>query len=201
MLFITGGALSSLTGCLGAGGTEDTEEHNETEDSADPGGGTTMRSGAINPDAHYVVKGPEGYFSAKGPWNTDLNGVVIHGYDLVAYFEESRPLVGSEAYEYEYDGVMFRFASDSNQERFAADPTAYLPEFGGYCSLGVGNGYKDGMHPEVFDILDGKLYFNLTPQIHEGWLQSYEERIETANANWPDIKGSDEPIHIGPGLP
>ena len=156
---------------------------------------------SIDPDADWVVNGPVGAFSAKGPWNTDLNRIVIHGYDLVAYFEEERPLQGSEEHEYGFDGVTFRFATAEHRETFANDPEAYRPEFGGYCSLGVGNGYKDGMHPEAFELLDGKLYFNLTPTIHKGWLRNYEDRIETAERNWPTIKDSVDPLHIGPGLP
>lgn len=200
----TVGAVS-LAGCLGTG-TDDDIGDSAGDGTSDPSGQEGETAGTadgeeIDPDAHYVVNAPEGPFSARGPYNTDLDGVVIHGYDLVAYFEEERPVEGSPEYEFEYDGVTVRFASERNRETFAADPEAYLPEFGGYCSLGVGNGYKDGMHPEAFDILDGNLYFNLTPSIHDGWLRNYEERIETAEENWPEIKHSTDPVHIGPGLP
>ncbi|MES3517313.1 MAG: YHS domain-containing (seleno)protein [Natronomonas sp.] len=198
-LLATGAAVVPVAGCLEAGsngGDTDGSTNTPTAE-ADRSGGDGFE---IDPDAPHVVEGPEGLFSARGRWNTDLDGVVIHGYDLVAYFEAERPVEGSPAHEQEYDGVTFRFASERNRDVFAADPESYLPEFGGYCSLGVGNGYKDGMHPEAFDIFDGDLYFNLTPSIHQGWLRNHEERIETAEKNWAEIKESTDPLHIGPGI-
>lgn len=155
---------------------------------------------AIDPDATYVRDSPEGYFSALGPLNTDLDGVAIHGYDLVAYYEQDRAVNGSPVYEVEYAGATFRFFNEDHWVTFAKTPAAYLPAYGGYCSLGVGNGYKDGMHAEAFDVIDGDLYFNLTPAIHEGWLRSYEDHIERADANWPEIKDSTDPAVIGPGF-
>ena len=197
------GGVAFLAGCLGDVAELPTDPSAEFDPAIDQTDDTsdTDASQSIDPDAHYVVRGPEGRFSAKGPWNTDLEGVVIHGYDLVKYFEAERPVEGSKEHEYTHDGVRFWFAAEEHRETFASDPEAYLPQFGGYCSLGVGNGYKDGMHPDAFDIIEGKLYFNLTPSIHEGWLRNYEERIETANRNWPEIKNSTEQVHIGPGLP
>lgn len=186
---LAGTGLAAVAGCLG------TRRHDSSLATDEP------VDTPIDPDAPYVRRGPEGHFSAAGPWNTDLDGVVIHGYDLVAYYESEEPVAGSDEYEYDYDGVTFRFATDRHRDAFAADPAAYTPAFGGYCSLGVRNGYKDGMHPEAFDVIDGTLDFNLTPSIHAGWLRNYEARIESAEANWPTIKDSTESLHIGPGLP
>ena len=193
-------AALALTGCLGDGSeSPDPSADDGTTDDADSG--PLVESTEIDPDAPYVVNGPEGPFSARGPLNADLNGVAIHGYDLVGYFEAGQPMAGSASNAYEYRGATFHFASAEHRETFAADPAAYLPEFGGYCSLGVGNGYKDGMHPAAFELIDDKLYFNLTPRIHEGWLRNYEARIASGEENWPEIKHSTDSIHIGPGLP
>lgn len=205
----TDGEHATADGSVDNGSTDDASSGDGTDDpngaTGEPTDGTAdgelvTDSTTIDPDAHYVIEGPEGPFSAKGPLNTDLEGVAIHGYDLVAYFEEHRPVRGEPRHEVEYADVRFRFASAANRETFADRPDSYLPEFGGYCSLGVGNGYKDGMHPEAFELIAGKLYFNLTPSIHEAWLHNAGERIETAERNWPEIKDSLDPIHIGPGL-
>ena len=182
--FLVGAGITALAGCLSAPAAR-------PSDAGDS---------ALGSDAPYVRRGPEGYFSAKGPWNTDLDGVVIHGYDLVEYHTTEHSREGSPDYAYDYDDVTFRFVSAANRDAFATDPDAYVPAFGGYCSLGVGNGYKDGMHPEAFDVIEGTLYFNLTPAIHEGWLRNYEQRIATADQRWTEIKHSTESIHIGPGL-
>lgn len=193
-LAVTGTAgIGTIAGCFGGDDSQNTGS--QDTDSTSP-----LVDGEIDPGADYIVRGPEGLFSARGPLNTDLDGVAIHGYDLVAYFESETPVEGSTEHEHEYRGATFRFASEDHRAMFAEDPESYLPEYGGYCSLGVGNGYKDGMHPAAFDIFDGKLYFNLTPSIHEGWLQNYEPRIESANDNWPEIRHSTDSLHIGPGI-
>lgn len=188
-------ALSLLAGCLG----DDDGEQTEKTDNA-RGTGDDVDLAVNDPTAPYVVEAPPGKFSAAGPLNTDLDGVLLHGYDPVAYFESETPVKGEEDYETTYRGATVRFESADHREVFDAAPEAYLPEFGAYCSQGVLNGYKDGMHPEAFALIDKNLYFNLTPGIHEFWLTDYEARINGAEENWPDIKYSTDPAHIGPGV-
>ncbi len=64
--------------------------------------------------------------------NTDLQGVAIKGYDTVAYFIEGRAVKGKKEFEYEWQGAKWRFANASNRDRFAADPQAYAPKYGGF---------------------------------------------------------------------
>mgnify|MGYP000523642793 CR=1 FL=1 len=52
--------------------------------------------------------------------------------DVVAYFTEGRYRQGTAAYRSQYEGVDFHFASPENKSLFDADPTAYLPQYGGY---------------------------------------------------------------------
>ncbi len=165
-------------------------------------GCVNAQQGAGHSDRDRVLEdhhrhGPLGLFSAEGPINTDPDGIALHGYDLVAYFTEERPMEGSAEFEVEYEGAVFRFANEEHRDRFRDDPEAYLPEYGGYCSLGVANGYKDGMHPEAFEIIDGRLFFNLTPDIHHYWQRNVQAFTQQADANWPRLKDSDR---YGPGL-
>lgn len=140
---------------------------------------------------------PVGEFVATGSINVDTNGVAIHGYDVVAYFTEGQPMQGREEYEVTYQEATFRFATPEHKQLFLDDPEAYIPAYGGYCALGVANGYKDGMHPEAFEIVDGRLFFNLTPWIHRSWQQHMDALIERGNRHWPEIKDS---RRIGPGF-
>ena len=80
------------------------------------------------------------------------------------------------------------FPSEENHQRFVEDPEEYLPAYGGFCALGVANGYKDDMHPEAFDVIDGRLFFNLTPRIHDYWLENHEALIDFADENWPQLE-------------
>ena len=66
--------------------------------------------------------------------------VAHEGVDLVAYFslpENALPINGSAAYAETYKGYTYYFSSAANQAAFAAEPTRYLPAWGGFCSYGV----------------------------------------------------------------
>jgi len=129
-------------------------------------------------------------FNGDGPINLTADGIAVKGYDLVAYFRRGEPVEGSPEHEYRHRGATFRFASAQNLERFAARPEKYMPAYGGYCALGVANGYKDDMHPAAFEIVDGRLFFNLTPRINQYWnfARSFKNLIEQADANWPALR-------------
>ncbi|MFP4174111.1 MAG: YHS domain-containing (seleno)protein [Candidatus Hydrogenedentota bacterium] len=127
-------------------------------------------------------------FAGDGPINMNRDGVAIKGYDAVGYFTENEAVKGSPDYTAEYKDTTFWFASPENRDMFAENPEAYAPAYGGFCSLGVSNGYKDDVHPEAFNVIDGRLYFNLTPGIHVGWLRNKEQHITRADENWPDLR-------------
>jgi len=129
-------------------------------------------------------------FNGDDPINVTLDGVAIKGYDVVAYFLEEKAVKGRKRYVAEFQGATFRFRSPQNRDRFLAGPEAYVPAYGGYCALGIANGYKDDMHPEAFDIVDGRLYFNLTPSIAEGWRTRKHDHIAHADENWPRLQNA-----------
>ena len=129
-----------------------------------------------------------GGFHGDGPIRVDSQGVAVKGYDLVAYFREGRPRRGLPEFEHRFSGARFRFASAAHRDLFAQEPEKYLPAFGGYCALGVANGYKDDMDPHAFEIVEGRLYFNLTPRIHAGWSRHKQRLIPRAERNWPALR-------------
>jgi YHS domain-containing protein len=128
--------------------------------------------------------------SAGGPVNTTfLTGVAIKGYDPVAYFEEGRPVEGSRAFQYEWMGAVWRFASAANRDAFAADPARFAPQYGGYCAYAVAQGTTADIDPEAWRIVEGKLYLNLSKDIKARWEQDVPGYIAKADANWPKIRG------------
>src|SRR5262245_25940863 len=80
----------------------------------------------------------------------EVNGVALRGYDPVAYFEAGKPTPGLVPLNHEYKGSVFRFASEANLKKFAADPEKYAPQYGGFCALGTANGYKVKTEPDAF---------------------------------------------------
>jgi YHS domain-containing protein len=72
----------------------------------------------------------------------ETDGVAIKGYDPVAYFTYHKPVKGAEAHRFAYEGVAYQFASEAHRKAFAADPSRYAPQFGGFCAYGTAAGHK-----------------------------------------------------------
>ena len=57
-------------------------------------------------------------------------------------------------------GATWRFAYAANKDAFVANPEAYAPRFGRYCSWAVAKGYTASTTPDAWTIVDDKLYLN-----------------------------------------
>ncbi len=112
----------------------------------------------------------------------------ISGYDPVAYFTDGKPMRGSGYHMSVHQGVTYAFASKEHKETFEANPEKYVPVYGGYCAYGVAVGKKFVTDPEVWRIVDGKLYLNLDRDIQRKWLKDVPGYIKTADGNWLKIK-------------
>jgi len=115
------------------------------------------------------------------------NGVAIDGTDPVAYFTEGRPAMGSASHEVTWNGATWRFMSAENAARFAADPAAYAPQFGGYCAWAAAEGYVASTQPDAWTIHEGKLYLNFNRRIRRRWERDIPGNIARGNANWPRL--------------
>lgn len=112
----------------------------------------------------------------------------VQGYDVVSYHTGKRPLRGNGNFVAEHAGATYQFSSKANQELFEANPKKYVPAYGGYCAFGVSVGKKFIGDPEVWRIVDGRLYLNLDAGIQDEWFKDVPGRIKTANATWEKIK-------------
>ena len=114
-------------------------------------------------------------------------GTAIDGTDPVAYFTQGRPVEGSSDYTYDWNGATWRFSSAENRERFAEDPEAYTPQYGGYCAWAVSRCYTASTDPEAWKIVDGKLYLNYSKSVQAKWEQDIDGNIRAGDANWPGV--------------
>lgn len=114
-------------------------------------------------------------------------GLGAAGYDLVAYFTQNAPVRGDAALTHRHDGVTYQFASEANRAAFVAQPEAYLPQYGNYCAYGVARGYKVGVDPAAFTIVDGKLYLNYDAAVQDTWRKDIPRYLARSEANWPAI--------------
>jgi hypothetical protein len=122
--------------------------------------------------------------------NTNWRGLAIKGYDPVAYFTESKPVEGDGDFEFKWMDATWRFASEANRKLFAAEPEKYAPQFGGFCSWAVSQGYTAGIDPEAWKIVEGKLYLNYSLKVQKTWEEDVPGNITRADANWPKLRDS-----------
>ena len=61
---------------------------------------------------------PEAVAPVRHLVNVNAQGVVVDGYDVVAYFTDGKPTQGSSAISSEYDGGIYWFASAEHKELF-----------------------------------------------------------------------------------
>lgn len=111
----------------------------------------------------------------------------LQGYDPVAYFELNQPTPGSPTVRHEHNGVTFQFRSAESKALFLANPTKYLPQFGGYCAWAVGHNYTAPADPTAWKIIDGKLYLNYNASVQKKWDAERDQLIPAAEKNWPGL--------------
>ena len=115
----------------------------------------------------------------------------IGGYDVVSYHTHKRPLRGTGHYIAEHAGATYLFASQEHLEKFRQDPERYVPAYGGYCAFGMAKGKKFIGDPEVWRVVEDRLYLNLDARIQDDWLKDVPGYIDAANTNWKKIKDKD----------
>lgn len=143
-----------------------------------------------------VLLGSAGMAMA-GPQYVDETGYALSGYDPVAYFsleqaplDQSQPAAvpGRADITAEWNDATWAFATAENRDLFLTDPEAYAPAYDGHCAYGVAKGGKVPGNPNLWRIVDGRLYVNITPTIVGFWSADVDGNIQAAEANWPGIE-------------
>ena len=116
------------------------------------------------------------------------DGKAINGYDVVAFFKESKPVMGSDNLSYTYMDVKWLFSSSANMAAFKANPKHFMPQYGGYCAYGTAEGHKAPTKPDTWTVVNDKLYFNYNLKVKDSWMKDQQALIEKADKNWPDLK-------------
>ncbi|MGH9949137.1 MAG: YHS domain-containing (seleno)protein [Pyrinomonadaceae bacterium] len=146
--------------------------------------------------ASIVALGSCAKSAAEFALNTDSEGNALRGYDAVAYFAVENAVKGNKKFEYAWNGAKWLFSSEENMNKFKADPEAFAPQYGGYCSYAVSEGYTADGDPEAWKVVDGKLYLNYSPEVKSMWEKNEAERIENGKKNWGEFK-TKKPQHKG----
>jgi len=115
-------------------------------------------------------------------------GVVIDGYDAVAYFTLGQATKGTEKFSYQWLGAEWHFVNAEHRQMFIVDPNKFTPQYGGYCATAMSEGHLVPIDPESWQIVDGKLYLHYSKRSESRWSQDQESSITSANTHWQKIK-------------
>ncbi len=86
------------------------------------------------------------------------DGLLLSGYDTTAYFSHGKPIKGESGHIVDWNSGTWRFATAGEANRFRANPAAFAPQFGAYCTGGLSSGHVVNGNPKVWRLYQGKLY-------------------------------------------
>ena len=130
-----------------------------------------------------------------GPYNISAEGddtrLMLNGFDPVAYQTEQGLVRGKNATKAEFDGVTYRFGSETNRTAFLQSPERFVPQFGGFCANGIVYGIPWGGDGDQWKIIDGRLTIFGGQASRNYFLMHEKPNLKLAQQYWNDeIKGN-----------
>ena len=121
--------------------------------------------------------------------NVDSKGVILKGYDAVAYINEAQPVKGIPEIKSKYQGVIYLFASATCKADFDKDPAKFVPQYGGFCAYGIALGVLADIEdsPKAFVVHNGKLYICGNEAVLKKFMAGIDGNIEQADKQWRRI--------------
>jgi len=116
--------------------------------------------------------------------NLPGSDIAIKGYDTVAYFETGKALKGNESFSFIWRNMTWHFSTKKNRDLFAASPEKYAPQYDGYCAWAMTEARKAQTDPEIWNIVNGKLYLQCSQAAYEKWSSDIPGNIKKADINW-----------------
>jgi YHS domain-containing protein len=122
--------------------------------------------------------------------NVDSQGVIVKGYDVVAYFKQGKPVKGNPEFESTYQGATYLFASSLDKVDFDKDPAKYAPRYGAFCSYGITVGVLADLEgPDAFAVYKGRLYLCGNQGALKEFKANIDSNIVKADTNWRLLAG------------
>ena len=118
-----------------------------------------------------------------------VDDVAIKGYDTVAYFTAGKALKGNKSFTFQWHDMTWYFLTKENRDLFATSPEKYAPQYDGYCAWAMTEARKALTDPEVWTIVNGKLYLNCSRTAYEKWSRDIPGNIKKADTNWLKFEG------------
>jgi YHS domain-containing protein len=122
--------------------------------------------------------------------NLDGNGVILDGYDPVAFFTDNKPVKGDPQFRYKYEDATYYFASQEHADLFKANPEKYKVQFGGWCAYAVSLGRVAPIDVSTFSIVDGRLVIQHNQRAVKAWSKDVPGNLALADKYWPKVTAS-----------
>lgn len=119
--------------------------------------------------------------------NTNENGVILDGYDAVAFFTDNKPVKGDAQFQFTYDKAIYYFASQEHLDLFKVDPEKYKPQFGGWCAYAVSLGRVAPIDVNTFSIVNNRLVIQHNQRAVNGWNRDVQGNLALADKYWPKV--------------
>jgi YHS domain-containing protein len=119
--------------------------------------------------------------------NLNAQGVLVDGYDVVAYFTDGAPRMGSAEFASTHDGATYWFATQEHKALFDADPARYAPAYGGFCAYAVSRKGLRPIDPAVFHFVGGRLFLQHTRKAYDLFEKDEAGNTVKADRNWPKL--------------
>ena len=134
-----------------------------------------------------ALQWPHGAAQAQEMYALKLS-IAIRGFDAVSYFTDGEAVKGRTEISSRYGYQNWHFATADHKRMFEADPTRYLPQYGGLSAGEMAAGRQQPANPANWVILDGKLYMvsGGTKDL-EDWQRNAEANIKAADAYWAEL--------------
>jgi YHS domain-containing protein len=128
--------------------------------------------------------------AVKARLNVDSNGVILKGYDPVAYFTRHQAVKGNPAIQTRFGGAIYYFASAANKVAFSKNPSKYVPQYGGFCAYHLTKGELKDSDPTAFLIYKGKLYVCSGVDSAKEFHSNIDQNIRKADDYWVPLSRS-----------
>src|SRR5688572_12149088 len=122
--------------------------------------------------------------------NVNASGVILEGYDPVAFFTDNKPVNGDAKFQFKYEDAIYYFASQEHLDLFKADPEKYKPQFGGWCAYAVSLGRVAPIDVNTFSIVNDRLVIQHNQRAVNGWNRDVPGNLALADKYWPKVAGN-----------
>ena len=120
---------------------------------------------------------------ATGRWSD----TAIKGYDVTAYFRQAQARKGNKAHKIIWKDATWHFSNADAAELFEANPDAYAPQFGGYCTRAMSIGKVVRADPRIWRMRSDRLYMFASRKGQNLFDEDPDTMIAAAQAFWETL--------------